>query len=189
MITVKVTLKSASPISFSKHYDEDDIPRGEKESAADYEKRTWRNKCHLDKDGMVFIPARAFKEMMSNAAKYLSIKIQGKGKQTYTKHFVAGLMVIDNVPLGVHIDDVQGEWLFVALPGKKSSRVKKCFPIIPEWQAVVTFYILDETITKEIFREHLEQAGKFIGLLRSRPQNNGYYGRFEIIDLQWDVKN
>jgi hypothetical protein len=39
---------------------------------------------------------------------------------------------------------------------------------------------LDDTITEEVFKLHIEQAGQFIGLGSFRPRNNGYYGRFKV---------
>lgn len=65
-------------------------------------------------------------------------------------------------------------------------RVDKCFPVIPQWQGTVTFYVLDETITEDVFRYHLEQAGSFVGIGRFRPRRGGFYGRFRVTDLKWD---
>jgi len=80
-------------------------------------------------------------------------------------------------------------WLFVPADGKRGSgkRVEKCFPVIPEWQGDLAFYILDETITEDVFRYHLEQAGKFIGIGFFRPRNNGYFGRFEVVKMTWET--
>lgn len=180
-----VILKSISPYSQSRAYD---VPKKEKENHGDYEERTWRNRCHTDKDGMVYIPAMAFKNCLSEAAKYLGIQIPGKGKSTYTKHFEAGLQVVDNVPLGIHIDAIQGEKLFVPSDGIRGSgkRVFKTFPYIPDWKASIEFYIWDDTITEKAFVEHLDGAGKFIGIGRFRPRNNGLYGRFVIEKITWD---
>jgi len=185
MITVKAKLKSASPYGQSRYHNTEKL---EKESAADYEKRTWKNRCHTDDKGMVFIPPSAFKNCLSEAAKYLSIQIPGKGKATYTKHFEAGVMVSEIVPLGIHIDKMQPLWLFVPADGKRggSKRVEKCFPITQQWEATVTFYVFDETITKDVFRYVLEQAGKFIGIGFSRPRNNGFFGRFEVVEMSWN---
>jgi hypothetical protein len=44
---------------------------------------------------------------------------------------------------------------------------------------------LDETITEEVFKLHLEESGKFIGIGRFRPQNNGFYGRFKVNEIVW----
>ena len=186
MKKVIATLQSTSPYGQSKHYN---VPKLDKESSADYEARTWRNRMHTDKNGIVFIPPMAFKNCLSEAAKYLSVQIPGKGKSTYTKHFEAGVMVMDPVPLGIRSEEVEGLWLFVPADGRRGSgkRVEKCFPVIPEWAADVTFYVLDETITQAVFHMHLEEAGKFVGIGFFRPRNNGYYGRFEVTGLQWDV--
>lgn len=47
------------------------------------------------------------------------------------------------------------------------------------------FLILDEIITEEVFREHLADAGSFIGIGRFRPRNNGFYGRFLVESVDW----
>ena len=186
MKTATVTLRGVSPYSQSKHYSPDKLP---KELPKDFEARTWRDRLHTNEAGEVFIPPMAFKNCIAEVAKYLSIQIPGKGKSTFTKHFEAGLMVIDPLVLPLKPDNVEGEWLFVPSDGKRGGgkRVSKCFPVIPAWEGDVTFYVLDETITKDVFIKHLEEAGKFIGIGRFRPRNNGYYGRFEVVKVAWDV--
>lgn len=178
-------LESVSPYSQSKHYS---VPKLDKEGAGDYEKRTWRERMHVSEDGRVFIPPMAFKNCLSEAAKFLSIQIKGKGKATYTKHFEAGVLVMDKLDLPDVAKDVVGEWFFVPADGKRGGgrRVEKCFPMIPKWTGNVKFYILDETITEDVFRTHLEEAGKFIGIGRFRPRNNGFYGRFIVKDIKWE---
>jgi hypothetical protein len=49
----------------------------------------------------------------------------------------------------------------------------------------LTVYILDDTITKKVFEIHIKEAGKFKGVGRFRPSNNGFYGRFEVIKIEW----
>jgi hypothetical protein len=175
-----VSLQSVSPYSQSRFHNIDKL---EKEGPDDYEKRTWKHRLHVNNDGFVFIPPMAFKNCLSECAKYLSVQIQGKGKSTYTKHFEAGVLVMEPLVLPIKDDDVKGEWLHVPSDGRRggTKRVLKCFPYIPEWSGDVSFYIFDETITEEIFRYHLDQAGKFIGIGRFRPRNNGFYGRFQIV--------
>lgn len=184
MKTAIATLRSISPYSQSRYHGTDKL---DKENARDYEKRTWRERLHVNEEDKVFIPPMAFKNCLSEAAKFLSIQIPGKGKATYTKHFEAGVLVTDALPLPISKDDVKGEWLFVPSDGKRGggSRVEKCFPVIPEWSGDVTFYVLDETITKDVFESHLQQAGQFIGIGRFRPRNNGFYGRFEVEKVKW----
>ena len=184
MKTATAKLKSASPYSQSKHYD---VPKLDKESAKDYEARTWANRCHVDENGMVYIPPMAFKGCLQEAAKYLAIQIPGKGKATYTKHFEAGVLVTATTPLNIHVDEVDHEWLFVPSDGKPGGgrRVEKCFPLFRSWEGEIPFLIFDETVTKDVFTHILEEAGKFIGIGRFRPRNRGFYGRFEVLGVDW----
>lgn len=184
MKTAICELESISPYSQSKFYETEKLS---KERPDDYEARTWRDRLHVNKDGFVFIPPMAFKNCLAEVAKYLSIQIPGKGKSTFTKHIEAGVLVTESLTLPVRKDEVAGEWFFVPADGKRGGgkRVKKCFPVIPSWKGTVTFFILDETITEDVFRQHLEESGKFIGIGRFRPRNNGFYGRFQVNEIVW----
>lgn len=183
-------LEGISPYSQSRHYEVPKLGRAtgaETESARDYEARTWRERCHVDDAGHLFIPPMAFKNCLAEIAKYLSVQIPGKGKSTYTKHFEAGVMVLEGLPLPVTKDAVEGEWLFVPASGRRGDgkRVSKCFPLIRKWGGKVAFHILDDVITKEVFEQHLREAGNFIGIGRFRPRQNGYYGRFAVKKISW----
>lgn len=191
MKTVVATIKGISTYSQSKHYSKEDVPLQAKERPDDYEKRTWRGRIHATSTGHVFIPPMCFKNCLSSAAKFLGVQIPGKGKSTFTKHFEAGVLVLDGPVIQPFIkkDDVQHEWLFVPASGKRGDgkRVMKCFPVIPEgWTVKATFHILDDTITRDVFEEHLKEAGRFIGIGRFRPQSNGYYGRFTVEKFEWE---
>ena len=184
MKTCKVKIKGITPYSQSKPYETRKLPQ---EIAKDYEERTWRERMHYDGDDNVFIPLTSIKNCLSEAARYLSQQIPGKGKSTYTKHFEAGIIVVDNIPLNVKKDKAESEWCFVPADGKRGSgkRVWKCFPIFRKWEGVTTINVLDEIITKEVMEAHLTGGGAFIGLGRFRPRNNGYYGRYEATILEW----
>lgn len=185
MKNVIVQLESVSPYSQSRHYD---VPKLDREIPKDYEARTWRHRLHVNEHGNVFIPPTSFKNCLSEAAKYLNIQISGKGKSTYTKHFEAGVLVVEPLDLKIKAESVNGEWLFVPADGRRGGgkRVEKCFPLIPEWKGVVNFLILDEIITEDVFAQVIKGAGQFIGVGRFRPRNNGYYGRFAAKDIGWD---
>ncbi|MHA2064660.1 MAG: hypothetical protein ACXABY_09830 [Candidatus Thorarchaeota archaeon] len=187
MIIATAKLKSVSPYSQSRYHN---TPKLDKENPVDYENRTWRNRLHTDNDGKVIIPPMTFKNTLANAAKFLSKQIPGKGKSTYTKHFEAGILVVEPLNLGIHKKDVEFEWLFVPSDGKRGSgtRVEKCFPLIREWEGEVQFLVLDDTITEDVFKETLIEAGRLIGIGRFRPRNNGFYGRFSVESINWEKK-
>lgn len=176
-------LKSVSPYSQSRAMQSKKL---RDETHEEFEERCWRERCHTTKDGEIYIPPMAFKNCIAEAAKYKSVQIAGKGKATYTKHFEAGILCKEILPLGIKADQVQGERLFVPADGKRGGgkRVWKTFPLIPEWEGDVEFMILDEIVNDEVFETHLVDAGQFIGIGRFRPRNNGFYGRFAVEDLK-----
>ena len=177
-------LESISPYSQSRYHE---TPKLNKEQPDDYRTRTWREHLHYDENGEVYIPPMAFKNCLSEAAKFLGQQIPGKGKSTYTKHFEAGILIVDKAMLGIAKDNVQPENLFLPSDGVRGSgkRVIKTYPLIPSWKTKLAFYVQDDLITEDVFRYHLEQAGTFIGIGRFRPRNNGYYGRFLLVAMEW----
>lgn len=185
-----VTLRSASPYSQSRAYD---TPKKPKETAKDYEERTWKERLHALDDGRIYIPPMGFKNCLSEAAKFVSEQIPGKGKATYTKHFEAGVLCLtpgileDFKGNPINAETVEGEWVFVPSDGVRGSgkRVWKCFPMIYEWQTTIQFKIHDDTVTQSVFDRTLRQAGVLIGLGRWRVRNNGLYGMFTVESLDW----
>lgn len=179
-----VKLKSVSAYSQGRFHQ---TPKLNKELPADYEARTWPEKLHVDKEGYVIIPGTQFANSLREAAKYLSLQVPGKGKSTYTKHFDAGVMVTDNVKLPIKKTDCQSISVFVPSDGKPGGgkRVIKNFPIIQEWEGEVTFHIVDDIITADVFEQVLKASGQLVGIGVWRPRNRGLYGRFEIADMKW----
>jgi hypothetical protein len=184
MKVARCHLVSSSPYSPGKQIME---TKSRDETHDAFEERTWRQRCHTDGKGNVIIPPMCFKNALAVAAKYKSIQIPGKGKATYTKHFEAGVLCSEPIRLDVKVDEVQGERLSVPADGVRGSgkRVSKCFPYIPSWSGVVEFMIFDDLIDEGVFTAHLEDAGRFIGVGRFRPRNNGYYGRFTVEKVEW----
>lgn len=183
-ITVRLKAMAGSPISFSRAVQS---KKATGESGDAFEERTWPERLHLAEDGQIFIPPMALKNCLSEVAKYLSESVPGKGKATYTKHFEAGLLVTDRMLLGVQGKDIEGERLFVPADGRRGGgkRVWRIFPIVRSWETTGIIYVLDPVLIDkpDKIREYLEHAGKFIGMGRFRPRNNGYYGRFEIVSF------
>ena len=187
MYRATATLIGVSPISFSKYIS---TPRNKGESYEAYEERTWKERAHVRKDGMLIHPAMALKNCLSDIAKFLSETVPGKGKATYTKHFEAGIMVTDDLCFGVGFDLVVRETLYVPSDGVRGGgkRVIKYFPTLMEWQTPVTIFVLDPQLfpseKRNVVEEYLEYAGKFIGIGRWRARNNGLYGRWSVKDFK-----
>lgn len=181
---------------FSRYHD---TPKLNKETPDAYEKRTWRNKVHTNGEGLVVIPGMAFKKCIQEAAKYLSIQIPGKGKSTYTKHFKAGFRV-DTDPVllvngkPIHKDDedaIEGITILVNSDGVSGSgkRVSRTFPVFRDWAVEISFLIVDDIITKDVFVEHLKSAGNLQGIGSFRVGNGGMNGTFKFNDQEatWEA--
>lgn len=191
MKTCTARLKSATPYSQSRSVQVDKLS---KESADAFEQRTWREKAHYDGNGQIYVPAMAFKQAIDRAASMLGLQIKGRGKSTYTKHFLAGCIVENNVLLYDHKgnpilkDKVDAERIYANADGKRGSgkRVWRTFPTIPQWMAEARFVIFDEVITNDIFEQHLREAGRYVGIGRFRAENGGLYGRFQVEGVEWE---
>jgi hypothetical protein len=179
-------LKSITPYSQSRQHGE---PRQEKEDWEAWEERTWKLKAHVDGDGRtIVIPPMSFKQALDTTAKRLGIQIPGRGKMTYTKNFLSGVLIMDELKTQSSLDSVQGEWINANADGVRGSgkRVRRCFPVIPKWEGELRFHILDDTITREVFERVLREAGQFVGIGRFRPENGGFYGRFSVEKIKWE---
>lgn len=186
MELVKFVLHGESPMSHSRYINEKRL--SEKETAQDFEARTWKGRLHVNENGEVIIPPMMVKNALAECAKFLGIQIPGKGKSNYTKHFEAGLLASTPIRLGIKAEDVKGEWLFLNADGRRggNKRVEKCYPRIEAgWEGEGEMYILDALITHAVFEHHLKSAGQFIGLGRFRPRMGGFYGRFSVKSVKY----
>lgn len=185
MKTATITIEGMSPLSQSAHHDS---PKIGQETENDRERRTWRNRMHVTKDGYVFVPPMAAKNGLVSASKFLGLKLSGN--KTYTKHFESGILCMDPMVLDVKASEVACEELFVPSDGIRGSgkRVTKLFSVIPEWGGDFVVSVIDEAITEKVFAQHVEAWGKFIGVGRFRPEKNGYYGRFSVTNISWTAE-
>lgn len=181
---VEVTMESISPYSSSRMHD---TPKLDKERMDEYEARTWRDKLTTDDGGHVVIPAMAFKQALDRCAKVLGIQVPGKGKATFTKHFLSGCICEADVPLGIHKDDVGSVTINAHADGVRGSgkRVKRTFPQISRWKSSARFVILDDAITKDVFERVMRESGQFVGVGRFRPENGGLNGRYKVTGFKW----
>ena len=197
----KARLRGITNYSQSKKHFE---PKLDKESADQYEKRTWRAKAHIDEQGRCFIPAMSVKQAMDTAAKRLSIPIKGKGKATYTKNVVSGVLVLDNLTingnLGVHqeglasaaltIDGLREEVVHCNADGIRGSgkRVFRHFPVVDKgWGADIEVTVVDDEIPNEVVERCLKEAGQLVGIGRFRAEKGGLYGRFKVEGGTWET--
>lgn len=176
-------IKSLSAYSSSRAHE---TPKLDREISDAYEKRTWREKAHVD-SGRIYIPPMAFKMGLDRAAKMLGEQIPGKGKATYTKFFESGVLCTQPVFIADAVE-MECERVYANADGVRGSgkRVWRLFPRINNWTAEVCFEVLAGEITKEVFERHLKQAGLFVGVGRFRPEKGGFFGRYSVESVRWE---
>lgn len=185
MRQVTFTVRGIAPYTQSRMHG---VPKLEKEHPDDYEERTWREKSTVDAEGFVCVPAGALKQAFDRAAKMLSIQIPNRGKSTYTKHFLAGVMVMNDLRLSTKKEDATKITINANADGVRGSgkRVRRHFPQVPPgWGGEVSVLIVDETITPAVFEKHAKEAGMLVGVGQYRPENGGTNGRFQCSNFTW----
>lgn len=186
---VTATIKGVTPLSQSRALQ---TARGENEPADAHDLRCWKERMHVNPDGLVFIPPLAIKNGLTDAAAKLGLTVPGHGRKQYKGLFESGIMCSDPIILKdengkpIKADDVVFEKLHVPADGRRggSTRVFRHFPYFPKWQATVEFIVLDERIGDAAIERHMRALGVFVGLGRFRPSRNGYYGRFSVLDIK-----
>lgn len=192
MYQVKLTIEGVSPLQQSKEYASicpKGIINGEKknETSDDYEKRTWKNRSHVDAKGRIYHPGGAFKKALIAAARYNGEQISGQGKKTYTAKITSGVGVVEDLTTNCTEKDVTRRDVYASAmggKGKNEGRVWKYFPTLENWTASTSIMVYDDIVTPEVLTKMIEEAGRYIGIGTWRPENGGEYGRFKIAKFE-----
>lgn len=189
MRTVKIYLENlpGSPYSQSARHEQ---PKLDRESHEDYEARTWRQKCTINRDGQVAIPLMGLKKAIDTAAFKLAVKVPGR-KTSFKNFFVSGYVVDHDIPLSngkpLTPDDAECVTIFSDVSGKPGgTRVARKFPVFHKWAGTAEVTIIDDVITEQIFEHHVASAGMIVGIGRFRPENGGGNGRFRVVKYEWN---
>jgi len=191
MRVVKVHLESipGSPYSQSAKHD---VPKLDRESHDDYERRTWRDKCTVNREGQVCVPAMGLKQTIDTASFKLGEKVPGRRGATFKSFFASGFFCNCDMAISngkpIMKQDVDSVTINAHANGKpgSGSRVPRTFPLIHKWHGIAEFTILDDIITQDVFEQHVKAGGLIVGIGRFRPENGGKNGRFRAVKFQWE---
>lgn len=163
------------------------------ETHSQLEERTWRKKAVVDDNGHLAVKSVAVQRSLLSAGSWLSLKLT-KNK-TYTKRFESGV-TSDQAYFPVHngkkvltVDDVDRLDLYVPSDGKRGGqkRVWRSYPTLkPGWWIDGSLIVLDEAISEDVFRKHLETAGLYDGIGSMRVGRGGSNGRFVVDKLKFE---
>ena len=192
-VKATVTIRGTSPYAQSRMHDTPKLPG---EAADAHEERTWMERMHVkilnrgkpSERRTVVIPAASINQAMAAAAKFLNKKIPGQRNSTWTKHFVAGLAVVNDIDLEQRPEDCRRQKINANSDGIRGSgkRVTRSFPTFDDWEVTFDVMVFDPIITEDIFTEVLNAAGLFVGIGQFRPENLGTNGRWEVIQIKWE---
>ena len=187
MKTCLMHIRGITPYSASKHLDDEEHPKREKETHAEYDIRLWREHATFNDDNIACIPGMGLKMAIDEACKRLAIRVDERGRTLWTKFFLAGQICDYDVPLGVHKDDLESITIWANADGRRggSKRVKRRYPYLRQWSGVARMSLLDLAIPIPIFERVAHEAGKLVGVGRFRPEVGGMNGRFAIDKFEW----
>lgn len=139
-----------------------------------------RAEYHCYRNGKCYIPAEHLRGAMINAGSFLKAKVGNSRKSM--KNIVAAMFFVE--PEQITIPDYDAIDKRSAVNRAVKARVITIRPKWNKWQVEFTLLIDNETITQETVRELLEYAGNYVGIGSFRPQNNGMFGRFEVVSIK-----
>ena len=184
MRIIEAELVSTTPIEFGKQQESTKQPN---ETWEQYGERTWKERCHTDDKGNVYINPMAFRKALETAASRINESVPGKGKQKWGKYICSGIQTCDPVFIGIHVDNISYKIVSVPSDGKpsgqsKGSRVARYFPHADKWKGKLILTISDDTIPFDQIKKWLIYAGQFcgVGVYRPSSSSGGWYGKWMV---------
>lgn len=135
--------------------------------------------CYRNREDKCFIPAEQLRIAFINGGGYLKSKV-GNAKRSMKGVFAAVLRVSPEEITLPEYDEIDKR---SAVNKNVKARVMVIRPKWSTWSAEFDLIIDNETITKETIEELINTTGNYVGIGSYRPTNNGYFGRFKLIEL------
>jgi len=133
--------------------------------------------AYINEDNEFYIPKEQIKGALINAGALTKSKV-GNAKKSM-KNIVAGMFFIKESTLPLGKDFVIDKRS--AVNKNVKARVICVRPKWNKWETTFTLQVDNDTITDQTVRKIIEDAGTYIGIGSFRPQNNGEFGRFNVI--------
>ena len=168
----EVEIKSASPLLMNRYIEgtleEVKVRKGEAK------KPNVEDKLYVDGNGKPYVPATYIRNCLIEAGK--NVKVQGKGKSTYSKLLGSTVIVSPDALV------IKGAWeayTITAVNPMTHGRMSVTRPKFNEWSLNFTLVTTDD-ISEDKLAAVLEEAGRFVGIGDWRPQKKGMFGKFLV---------
>lgn len=126
-----------------------------------------------------YVPSEHIRASLINAGSFMKSKV-GNAKKSM-KNVVAGMFFIEQEKLYLNCDfeiDKRS-----AVNKNIKARVITVRPKWVDWSVKFTLLIDNDTITIETINELLSYSGNYVGIGSFRPQCNGMFGRFDVVNI------
>lgn len=135
--------------------------------------------AYRNRDGKLFIPSEHLRIALINGGGYLKSKVGIKTKSM--KSIIAAvLMITPEEILMPEYDEIDKR---SAVNRNVKARVMVIRPKWLKWEAEFDMILDNDTLTKEMLTELINVTGNYVGIGSYRPTNNGYFGRFKLVEL------
>ena len=169
----EVSIKGASPLLMNRYVEgtleEIKVRKGEARNKGP------ETKLYIDREGKPYVPATYIRNAFIEAGK--SVKVQGKGKATYSK-ILGSLITI--APDCITIKP--GTWepyTITAVNPMTRGRMSVTRPKFNEWSLDFQLTASDD-IPDDKLAAIIEEAGRYTGIGDWRPQKKGMFGKFIV---------
>jgi hypothetical protein len=136
--------------------------------------------CYRNTEGKCYIPAEQLRIAMINGGTYLKSKVGTKTKSM--KGIIAAVLQIN--PEEILLPDYDVIDKRSAVNKNIKARIMVIRPKWLTWQAEFKMILDNGTLTKEMVTELINVTGNYVGIGSYRPTNNGYFGRFKLVDIK-----
>lgn len=136
---------------------------------------------YLDDKNKPYMPGEHLRGSFINAGAFIKSKV-GNSKKSM-KNVVAGMFYIkpEQIPLP------EKDWIIdkrSAVNRNIKARIITIRPKWEKWEVTFTLEVDNDTITDQTVKKIIEYAGQYVGIGSFRPQNNGMFGRFNIVKFE-----
>ena len=144
--------------------------RNQKQSQDDVESYLYKD----DKGTLIQPSDHIIGAMKAAGAKY---QIPGRGKSTYKSIMGSGIVCIDPFYIPHEINKWEIDRRPVVI---QKARIVRARPMFPAWKLSFVMDFDEDEVPKEVLKEILDYAGRYVGIGDFRPQKGGPFGRFMV---------
>lgn len=136
--------------------------------------------AYRNSEGKLFLPSEHLRIAFINGGGYLKSKVGVRTKSM--KSIIAAVLIVSPEEILMPEYDLIDKRS--AVNKNIKGRVMVIRPKWLTWKAEFEMILDNGTLTKEMLTELITVTGNYVGIGSYRPTNNGYFGRFKLMELE-----